>query len=205
MRSTNRLRKPWLNGCCWQDSRLDDSPMMRGPHLRHVFVFVAKVGYKQLQSFIAFYSCKPGAAVSGQDLEPPQNLVLVQKNRLDRRLKQPRHLESQRKARVELAGLDGIDGLTVLPGLSRHRNPIALPSTRGLHGFSRQCGDRHAPARSCARGAVSSFADSGGAARSGQIHAGADAGQGSKLPPTDRKSTRLKASHANISYAVFCL
>src|SRR3712207_7828240 len=26
-----------------------------------------------------------------------------------------------------------------------------------------------------------------------------------KLDPTDRKSTRLNASHANISYAVFCL
>src|SRR3712207_7508853 len=25
------------------------------------------------------------------------------------------------------------------------------------------------------------------------------------LPPTDRKSTRLNSSHANISYAVFCL
>src|SRR3712207_8129164 len=27
----------------------------------------------------------------------------------------------------------------------------------------------------------------------------------SATPPTDRKSTRLNSSHANISYAVFCL
>src|SRR3712207_7939678 len=27
----------------------------------------------------------------------------------------------------------------------------------------------------------------------------------SKSPPSDRKSTRLNSSHANISYAVFCL
>src|SRR3712207_8641560 len=27
----------------------------------------------------------------------------------------------------------------------------------------------------------------------------------SRLPPGDRKSTRLNSSHANISYAVFCL
>src|SRR3712207_9071811 len=26
-----------------------------------------------------------------------------------------------------------------------------------------------------------------------------------KIPPLDRKSTRLNSSHANISYAVFCL
>src|SRR3712207_8943697 len=26
-----------------------------------------------------------------------------------------------------------------------------------------------------------------------------------RLPPSDRKSTRLNSSHANISYAVFCL
>src|SRR3712207_8493171 len=29
--------------------------------------------------------------------------------------------------------------------------------------------------------------------------------QGRSLPHTDRKSTRLNSSHANISYAVFCL
>src|SRR3712207_8526786 len=28
---------------------------------------------------------------------------------------------------------------------------------------------------------------------------------GLRPPPTDRKSTRLNSSHANISYAVFCL
>src|SRR3712207_7920559 len=30
-------------------------------------------------------------------------------------------------------------------------------------------------------------------------------GQGAYLPDADRKSTRLNSSHANISYAVFCL
>src|SRR5947209_10447399 len=34
--------------------------------------------------------------------------------------------------------------------------------------------------------------------------AGRDAGQAGHLP-VDRKSTRLNSSHANISYAVFCL
>src|SRR3712207_8798890 len=30
-------------------------------------------------------------------------------------------------------------------------------------------------------------------------------GEGDERPTTDRKSTRLNSSHANISYAVFCL
>src|SRR3712207_7890464 len=30
-------------------------------------------------------------------------------------------------------------------------------------------------------------------------------GQGASIHPQDRKSTRLNSSHANISYAVFCL
>src|SRR3712207_7630363 len=30
-------------------------------------------------------------------------------------------------------------------------------------------------------------------------------GRGGTPPPADRKSTRLNSSHANISYAVFCL
>src|SRR3712207_8518661 len=32
-----------------------------------------------------------------------------------------------------------------------------------------------------------------------------DVGLGEAIRPTDRKSTRLNSSHANISYAVFCL
>src|SRR5947209_13005565 len=32
-----------------------------------------------------------------------------------------------------------------------------------------------------------------------------DAAQRRRLPVSDRKSTRLNSSHANISYAVFCL
>src|SRR3712207_6855295 len=34
---------------------------------------------------------------------------------------------------------------------------------------------------------------------------GADRGLGAAVVATDRKSTRLNSSHANISYAVFCL
>src|SRR5947209_10091145 len=34
---------------------------------------------------------------------------------------------------------------------------------------------------------------------------GADAGARGSTPVEDRKSTRLNSSHANISYAVFCL
>src|SRR3712207_7832768 len=33
----------------------------------------------------------------------------------------------------------------------------------------------------------------------------ADGGHGDRARPVDRKSTRLNSSHANISYAVFCL
>src|SRR3712207_7294922 len=33
----------------------------------------------------------------------------------------------------------------------------------------------------------------------------AEAGAGQEVPGRDRKSTRLNSSHANISYAVFCL
>src|SRR3712207_7474048 len=40
----------------------------------------------------------------------------------------------------------------------------------------------------------------GGLRRRGQLPPGADPGRGQ-----DRKSTRLNSSHANISYAVFCL
>src|SRR3712207_7728017 len=36
-------------------------------------------------------------------------------------------------------------------------------------------------------------------------HAGAEAEQDVPEQPVDRKSTRLNSSHANISYAVFCL
>src|SRR3712207_7349616 len=52
----------------------------------------------------------------------------------------------------------------------------------------------------------------GGAAGGRRRHAGAVAravgarrGAGRDLPALDRKSTRLNSSHANISYAVFCL
>src|SRR3712207_8876917 len=45
-------------------------------------------------------------------------------------------------------------------------------------------------------------ADAGrGAARGAR--GGRDGGR--RIPPRDRKSTRLNSSHANISYAVFCL
>src|SRR3712207_8802821 len=37
------------------------------------------------------------------------------------------------------------------------------------------------------------------------IGAGGRAARGAPLAPGDRKSTRLNSSHANISYAVFCL
>src|SRR3712207_7417690 len=44
----------------------------------------------------------------------------------------------------------------------------------------------------------------GGVGRRGQQEAGAER-QGRGSQPQDRKSTRLNSSHANISYAVFCL
>src|SRR3712207_7036107 len=39
----------------------------------------------------------------------------------------------------------------------------------------------------------------------GVVHGGAAAGGGGDAGGEDRKSTRLNSSHANISYAVFCL
>src|SRR3712207_7571468 len=39
----------------------------------------------------------------------------------------------------------------------------------------------------------------------GQVHSSAVWLRGRVSMPTDRKSTRLNSSHANISYAVFCL
>src|SRR3712207_8466348 len=48
----------------------------------------------------------------------------------------------------------------------------------------------------------------GSARRSGERGPAAGAGRGGGAPRgagADRKSTRLKSSHANISYAVFCL
>src|SRR3712207_8981956 len=43
----------------------------------------------------------------------------------------------------------------------------------------------------------------GGRAR--PLRPGLDAAQAHRARPLDRKSTRLNSSHANISYAVFCL
>src|SRR3712207_7622434 len=49
-------------------------------------------------------------------------------------------------------------------------------------------------------------AEAGQVARSGQCPEPFDEGPwGRKYPVIDRKSTRLNSSHANISYAVFCL
>src|SRR3712207_9284275 len=39
----------------------------------------------------------------------------------------------------------------------------------------------------------------------GVDYSGAKIGEGTAKPGLDRKSTRLNSSHANISYAVFCL
>src|SRR3712207_8475393 len=44
-----------------------------------------------------------------------------------------------------------------------------------------------------------------GATDTGTIQAVTDALAAQGFPATDRKSTRLNSSHANISYAVFCL
>src|SRR3712207_8699453 len=44
-----------------------------------------------------------------------------------------------------------------------------------------------------------------GDARSGVVRGGRAQLRRARLPPRDRKSTRLNSSHANISYAVFCL
>src|SRR3712207_7489741 len=45
-----------------------------------------------------------------------------------------------------------------------------------------------------------------GVALAQPVHGPGDEGaQFSSAPPRDRKSTRLNSSHANISYAVFCL
>src|SRR3712207_7704882 len=50
-------------------------------------------------------------------------------------------------------------------------------------------------------------ADAQGHAAQGRAAAQQDGGEARRRPPggQDRKSTRLNSSHANISYAVFCL
>src|SRR3712207_7873208 len=75
----------------------------------------------------------------------------------------------------------------------------ALPICRGLSHDASPPGHRRATAvRRGARGARA--ADPGGR-RAAQPHRGG----GARAVRRDRKSTRLNSSHANISYAVFCL
>src|SRR3712207_8764485 len=66
-----------------------------------------------------------------------------------------------------------------------------------------QGGYRAALGRGGRAGAVEPLRAPGGPAR-GRDRAGERRGPGALLLP-DRKSTRLNSSHANISYAVFCL
>src|SRR5438445_9214990 len=47
--------------------------------------------------------------------------------------------------------------------------------------------------------------DSSGGCHNGALTAGVTAASSGALVGEDRKSTRLNSSHANISYAVFCL
>src|SRR3712207_8318900 len=63
-------------------------------------------------------------------------------------------------------------------------------------------GDRDAGAREGTR-PVGEERDVDGILRDGGQRDGSQ--QGRKRGPEDRKSTRLNSSHANISYAVFCL
>src|SRR3712207_7798100 len=64
---------------------------------------------------------------------------------------------------------------TLFPYTTLFRSPPPGPARRPL-GHARRAGDQH------------------------PVHRG-----GGRLRWTDRKSTRLNSSHANISYAVFCL
>src|SRR3712207_7915319 len=55
------------------------------------------------------------------------------------------------------------------------------------------------------RNVLTLLAATGGAVVVGQGAAGAAPAAGPAVEPVDRKSTRLNSSHANISYAGFCL
>src|SRR3712207_8381772 len=55
-----------------------------------------------------------------------------------------------------------------------------------------------------ARVRAASCASAGGASRTAR-RSRATREEGARVPRSDRKSTRLNSSHANISYAVFCL
>src|SRR3712207_7158046 len=67
-------------------------------------------------------------------------------------------------------------------------------------------GRRGAAARELARGPIQAARPGG---QGGHAHrrqrAGRERRRGRARPGLDRKSTRLNSSHANISYAVFCL
>src|SRR5947209_14459219 len=77
----------------------------------------------------------------------------------------------------------------------------ALPIYRATAG-----GPLRAPDDRRVRGAGGHPAPTSGPDRRGPAgHRGRGPGPGRSSPPQDRKSTRLNSSHANISYAVFCL
>src|SRR3712207_8652435 len=65
--------------------------------------------------------------------------------------------------------------------------------------------DREGLAAALAVGEVDVLAGAGAADDARVVRAGLGGGPGLALGHVDRKSTRLNSSHANISYAVFCL
>src|SRR3712207_7742641 len=86
---------------------------------------------------------------------------------------------------------------TLFPYTTLFRSLVVAELHRDAHGLQREDGLAAEVVRHVVRGQVEVAAGVGrlgGAAVGGQV-----------LEQEDRKSTRLNSSHANISYAVFCL
>src|SRR3712207_7632076 len=84
-------------------------------------------------------------------------------------------------ATTEIYTLSLHDALPICPRQRGHRAPRARRRRRGDHAVERSSVRDDVEARACAAHGVH------------------------RRPQSDRKSTRLNSSHANISYAVFCL
>src|SRR3712207_7261739 len=92
--------------------------------------------------------------------------------------------------------------MTVLVFFLMIRRPprsTLFPYTTLFRSARTQCRDHHAAAED------GEGSERPGGAGGEQRSAGARRRPGAAVPPEDRKSTRLNSSHANISYAVFCL
>src|SRR3712207_7321058 len=90
---------------------------------------------------------------------------------------------------------------TLFPYTTLFRSPLGLHGDRDRLGAGLGAGAQRARAQRRQQHEQQRGAD----APEGDAAAGGDAGEVVEAVAEDRKSTRLNSSHANISYAVFCL